>query len=205
MSVLKKSMLIKWSVITMVGLTLVFSTACQRTSPSGPAEVPTPPDESNRKEQEAVTSPESETVDQIYYVLYLKHRDQPFIFSDTRSIREDAPELNDRSLAAFVVEELIQQQGVGELVNPIPSETKLLSILQDGRTTTVNLSNEFAERMEGTVEDTEATIAMLVNSLITLPGIDRVILQIEGVTPDKINGLSIRNIYEFMTDYYPDK
>jgi uncharacterized protein (UPF0371 family) len=59
--------------------------------------------------------------------------------------------------------------------------------------------------MTGTSEDTEATIAMLVNSLITLPGIDQVTLMIEGEIPETINELVIRDVYEFITEYYPDK
>ncbi|SMP37708.1 GerMN domain-containing protein [Anoxynatronum buryatiense] len=191
--------------LVLLGLALVFSTACRRAlpeeSPAGPPQTV----ENDVSEEVEPDSMEEESVDRVYYVLYLKHRDQPFIFSDTYSIREDAPELENSSLAAFVVEQLINQQGVGELVNPIPPETQLLSILQDGRSTTVNLSSDFSDNMTGSIEDTEATIAMVVNSLITLPGIDRVILQIDGEIPSEINGLAIRGVYEFVTDYYPDK
>jgi spore germination protein GerM len=80
-----------------------------------------------------------------------------------------------------------------------------LSLEQDGRKAIVNLSGEFVDGMTGTSEDTEATIAMLVNSLITLPGIDQVTLMIEGEIPETINELVIRDVYEFITEYYPDK
>ncbi|WP_343186328.1 GerMN domain-containing protein [Anoxynatronum sibiricum] len=198
-------MLKKSGFLILLGLALVFSTACRRSIPEESPVGPPQTVENDVSEEAETDSLEAESVERVYYVLYLKHRDQPYIFSDTYSIREDAPELEDRSLAAFVVEQLINQQGMGELVNPIPPETQLLSILQDGRSTTVNLSSDFSDNMTGSIEDTEATIAMLVNSLITLPGIDRVILQIEGEIPAEINGLAVRGVYEFVTDYYPDK
>lgn len=147
----------------------------------------------------------SEPVAVHHYVLYLKHRDQAYIFSDTYSIQNNNPALADRSLAEYVIEHLIRQPGVGELINPIHPETKLLSLEQDNRKVIVNLSGEFVDGMTGTSEDTEATIAMVVNSLITLPGIDQVTLLIEGEIPETINELIIRDVYEFITEYYPDK
>lgn len=195
-----------------VGLLLILMlaisiTGCRRSSEEEPLPEPAPTEIDNSSENagEAGDPEETEQGDRHYYVLYLKHRDQAFIFSDTHSIRENDPLLADQTLSEFVIERLIDQKGVGELINPIHPDTKLLSLEQDGRKVTVNLSQEFVEGMTGTQEDTEATVAMVVNSLITLPGIDRVSLQIEGEQPDFINGLAIRDVYEFITEYYPDK
>ncbi len=140
-----------------------------------------------------------------YYVLYLKHKDQAFIFSDTYRIKANDPKLEGKSMAEYVIAELINQKGIGELINPIHPDTEILSLEQDGRKVTLNLSEEFTENLTGTVEHTEATIAMVVNTLITLPSIDQVSLLIEGEKPDTINGLEIQDVYGFITEYYPDK
>ncbi len=159
----------------------------------------------NRPEEEQLDNEEEEVGENLYYVLYLKHKDQAYIFSDTYSIKLNDKALENKSLGVYVIEELIQQKGVGELINPIHPDTKVLSLVQDGRKVTVDLSNDFTSGMRGTSEDTEATIAMVVNTLITLPGIDEVTLLIDGKKPGTINGLAIKDTYGFITEYYPDK
>ena len=166
-------------------------------------------EESSQQEeqQEVVESDpaEEEENDRIQYVLYLKHQDQPFIFSDSYQISETDERLSHKSLSEFVLEELINQDGVGELINPIPGGTEILSVEHEGRVAIVDLSREFVDNINGTEEDIEATIAMIVNSLITLSENDRVRLLVEGETIEQIGNLTVQNEYEFITTYYPDK
>ncbi|MDW7670367.1 MAG: GerMN domain-containing protein [Bacillota bacterium] len=197
----------KWMIWLFIFIVLLSSAGCS--SPNGaetePVDVPGEM-QVDGENLEKNNEPEfSDPVDAHHYVLYLKHREQAFIFSDTYSIQKNDPALADRSLAEYVIEQLIRQRGVGELINPIHPQTKLLSLEQDGRKAIVNLSGEFVDGMTGTSEDTEATIAMVVNSLITLPGIDQVTLMIEGEIPETINELIISEVYAFITEYYPDK
>ena len=185
---------------------IVSGVGCRRSPEPEPVPDGDPSlNEMDSENQVDTSESQNNDADRHYFVLYLKHRDHPYIFSDTFHIRENDPALNDQSLAEYVMKRLLAHEPVGELVNPIPSETELLSLIQEGRRVTVNLSREFAEDISGTEYDIEATIAMIVNTMITLPGIDRVVLQIEGTTPDEIQGVSIQREYEFMTDYYPDK
>lgn len=190
-------------VLLMVIVMVMMFAGCRRNLGEPPVQDPGT-DPSQDAVQEVVDDPANEA-EVHYYVLYLKHKDQAYIFSNTYSIKTNDPQLADKSLAEFVVEALIRQTGVGELINPIPSETKLLSLEQDGKRVTVNLSQEFADGLTGSLEDTGATIAMVVNSLITLPSIDQVTLLIDGNAPGTINGLVIKEFYGFITEYYPGK
>ncbi|SDY40203.1 GerMN domain-containing protein [Tindallia californiensis] len=162
-------------------------------------------EQESEMKQESEESDEGKNNDRIQYVLYLKHQDQPFVFSDSHQIASNDERLQNKSLSLFVLEELLSQEGIGELINPIPKETKILSVENDGRTAVVNLSEDFVQNISGTHEDIEATIAVIVNSLITLPENDRVRLLIDGNQVDQIQGLPIQEEYEFITSYYPDK
>lgn len=189
----------------LIVVMIIPMTGCRRSETELPAQETVPEEIVEENNETPRADDVEEDQDNQYYVLYLKHKDQAFIFSDTYHIKADDPKLAGKSLAEFVMEELIKQKGVGELINPIHPETKILSMEQDGRKVTLNLSQEFADGLTGTAADTEATIAMVVNTLITLPSIDRVSLLIEGVKPDTINGLAVQEVYGFITEYYPDK
>lgn len=200
----KKNTMILIAFVLMV-VVIILITGCRRTDHELPAQEPVPEEIVEETNETPMVDDEEKDQDNQYYVLYLKHKDQAFIFSDTYHIKADDPKLEGKSMAEFVIEELIKQKGVGELINPIHPKTEILSLEQNGRTVTLNLSQDFADGLTGTAADTEATIAMVVNTLITLPSIDRVSLLIEGVKPDTINGLAIQEIYGFITEYYPDK
>jgi len=200
----KKKIMLLMAFILIIAV-IIPMTGCRRNENDLATPEPEPDQVAEENDETPMFDDEEEDRDNQYYVLYLKHKDQAFIFSDTYHIKADDPKLEGKTLAEFVMEELIKQKGVGELINPIHPETKILSMEQDGRKMTLNLSQEFADGLTGTPEDTEATIAMVVNTLITLPSIDRVSLLIEGEKPDTINGLVIQEVYGFITEYYPDK
>lgn len=193
--------------LALIILMTVGISGCQRESLQNQESEPLQLEEETNQDQEEQTPQEAAQAnsERHDFVLYLKHRDHPYIFSDTHSIRQDDEVFQSMTLPEYVMERLILQKGIGDLINPIPPNTKLLELVQEENVIIVNVSREFADEMTGTLADTEATIAIIVNSLITLPGIDRVVLQIEGRIPDAINGLTIRQIYDFITDYYPDK
>ncbi|MCC5909321.1 MAG: GerMN domain-containing protein [Clostridiaceae bacterium] len=158
--------------------------------------------EEKENEKENITETEEE---KIYYVLYLKHRSMPYIFADTYSIKGNDPKLQDKSLELFVMEELIQQEGVGELINSIPQNTEVLSVDRENDTVIVNLSQEFIEDMKGTEQDVEATVAMIVNSLTTIPGNNYVKILVEGNSVTNLRGVNISGSYKFIEDFYLDK
>lgn len=199
----KRTMLLIIALIFSILFTMM--TGCRREENEVPEQEAVPVDTVEETDETPQMNDVEDETDNQYYVLYLKHKNQAFIFSDTYQIKADDPKLKGKSLPEFVMEELIKQKGIGELINPIHPETEILSLEQNGRKVTLNLSKEFVDGLTGTVEDTEATIAMVVNTLITLPSIDQVSLLIEGENPDTINGLAIQEVYKFITEYYPDK
>lgn len=193
--------------ILIIGLITILSAlmlcGCGNNEPDPIAEEPIQQEEQDLTDPEpAVEKDESE---KIQYVLYLKHRDQPFIFSDSYQISETDERLQDKTLSEFVLEELIKQEGIGELINPMPDNTEIISVEHEGRMVIVNLSQDFVDNITGTEEDVEATIGMIVNSLVTLPENDQVRLLVEGELLENIGGLKIHDEYEFITTYYPDK
>lgn len=148
---------------------------------------------------------DEEEVEEYFYVLYLKHKNLPYIFSDSYSVKSDDPRLQGKSLEEFVVEELINQEDVGDLVNPIPDETKVLSVERDGNTVIVDLSQEFIDNMKGRKADVEATVAIIVNSLTTLPGNDYVRILVEGNSVTNLRGADISQDFEFVSDFHGEK
>ncbi len=199
----KRSIIFTMALIFAILFTMMAG--CRREENEVPEQEPVPVDTVEEVNETPEMNDVEDDTDDHDYVLYLKHKDQAFIFSDTYQIKANDPNLEGKSLPEFVMEELIKQKGIGELINPIHPETEILSLEQNGRKVTLNLSKEFADGLTGTVEDTEVTIAMVVNTLITLPSIDQVSLLIEGEKPDTINGLAIQEVYGFITEYYPDK
>ncbi len=165
-------------------------------------------EEPNEEPGLEVTNPieePAEEVEELFYVLYLKHKELPYIFEDTYSIMADDPRLKDKLLEEFVVEELIKQKGVEDLINPIPKGTEILSVKKEDKTVIVDLSEEFIGNMEGNEETVMLTVATIVNSLITLPNNDKVQILVEGSSIDNLRGADISKDFEFIPDFYADK
>lgn len=190
---------------TLVIAMVITLSGCRNEEPEPTFEESTQQEEESEAEETESDPLAEEINERIQYVLYLKHQEHPFIFSDSHQINENDQRLEEKSLSEFVLNELINQEGIGELINPIPKDTKVLAVENKERTAIVNLSQEFVDNIQGTEEDIEATIAMIVNSLITLPENDRVRLLVEGDKIHKIGDLPIQNEYKFITTYYPDK
>lgn len=164
-------------------------------------------DDNNQPENpiEEVETPEpDDDVAELFYVLYLKQKSSPYIFPDSFTIMEDDYRLIGKSLEEFVVEELIKQKDIDELMNPIPEGTRVLSIVREGNTVILDLSEEFKD-IKGTKEDVEATVAIIVNSLTTLPGIDKVKILVEGEELSNLRGVDLREALEFIDTFYIEK
>lgn len=161
------------------------------------------------KPPEGIESPvvddQNKDDEELFYVLYLRHKDLPYIFSDTYSITNKDSRIADKSLELFVLEELIKQQKTDDLVNPIPVDTRVLSVNKQGTKVIVDLSKEFQLNMRGSKDDVNIAIAVIVNTLTTLPGNDSVIILVEGTPVTNLRGVDISGEYEFIIDYYADK
>ncbi|KAB3529213.1 GerMN domain-containing protein [Alkaliphilus serpentinus] len=155
---------------------------------------------------ENVNPPETEEeAEELVYVLYLKQKNLPYIFPDSFSIMEDDYRLADTTFEEFVMKELINQEDFDELMNPIPPGTRVLSVTMDDNTAIVDLSEEFETGMIGTKKDVEATVAIIVNTLTTLEGIDKVQILVEGEALTDLKGVDLSKPFEFITDFYMEK
>ena len=179
---------------------IVFSTAaCNKKVKADDSENKPP------EQQEEVVDESKNQEEDLVYVLYLRHKDLPFIFSDAYTISSKDPRLEGKGLELFVLEELIKQQRTADLINPIPADTKILSISMQGNKLTVDLSKEFQLNMTGTQEDVNVAIAVLVNTLTTLPDIEAVTILVEGSQVTNLRGVDISGEYEFIMEYHADK
>lgn len=185
--------------VLMLVLGLIFSlAACKKAK----GDELTPPETDDQVEQ-PVDTPEEE--EKLFYVLYRKHKELPYIYADAFEISSKDPRLEGTTLEAFVVQELINQEGVEDLINPIPKGTKVLSVKKEDGLVTVDLSKEFVENMKGTEETVMTTTAVIVNSLLTLPGNQRVQLLVEGKPVENLLGADLSKSFDFMEDYYGEK
>ncbi|WZL74512.1 GerMN domain-containing protein [Clostridiaceae bacterium 35-E11] len=142
---------------------------------------------------------------EIDYVLYLRHKDKPFLFDEAYSIKEKDEKLQNVSMEEFIVKELIALEGYGEYVNPVPKKTKLLSVTKDNGTVIVNLSKDFVEGQKGTSNDTLLALATIVNSLTIMPDNEQVQFMIDGKIVYEVNGIDISKPMEYIQGFYPDK
>ncbi|MGV8146133.1 MAG: GerMN domain-containing protein [Alkaliphilus sp.] len=183
-------------------LVLVLSfTACNRDEEELPA---ADVDEQQDKVEQEGNEPAEEAED-IYYVLYLRHRNLPFIFENTFRIKNDDARLKNKSIEHFVVEQLIEQEDVDDLINPIPEGTEVLYVERDGSTVIVNLSEEFIRNMRGDAEFVKIVVATIVNSLVVLPDNEKVRILVDGHSIANLKGADISSDFGFIVQFTADK
>ncbi|MBB6218243.1 spore germination protein GerM [Anaerosolibacter carboniphilus] len=155
--------------------------------------------------QEEKGTGEIQNEEEIDYVLYLKHRDKPYIVDEAYSIKKNDERLKGISIEKFVIQELIDFKDFQAYVNPIPKGTKLLSIDKQNQKVIVNLSKDFLVGQKGTSNDTLLSIGAIVNTLTVLDGIEEVEILVEGKSVEKINGIDMTHPFGYMEGLYPDK
>ncbi|MDF2548442.1 MAG: GerMN protein [Anaerosolibacter sp.] len=156
-------------------------------------------------EQEEKDAADLQPEEEIDYVLFLKHKDKPYILDEAYSVKKSDERLKGISIEEFVVRELIGFEDFQAYVNPIPKGTKLLSIEKENQKVVVNLSKEFADGQKGISNDTLLSIGSIVNSLTVLEGIEEVEILVEGKPVKKLNGIDMTHPFGYMEGLYPDK
>lgn len=161
----------------------------------------------NTKEdtEESGDKDNTEEVKSIDYVIYLRHKTLPIISAEKYSINEDNERLKQKSIEEIALEDLISFEGIGDLISPVPKETKILSIIKKDSIVFVDLSKEFKDNMQKDEINTRIAVASIVNTLLTLDGNEKVIFTIEGQEISEINGVKMDGEFEFIDDYIPNK
>ncbi|QZY56333.1 GerMN domain-containing protein [Crassaminicella profunda] len=150
--------------------------------------------EENQKEEE-------KTMD---YVLYVKHKEMPFLFDEAYSIEKEDKKLKGKSIEEFLMNELIDFEPFGEFKNPIPEGTKILSIQKANGVVTIDLSKEFIEGLKEDATETSLTVASIVDTMVAA-GNEKVQLMVEGQILDEINDVDMSKPFEFMDGFFADK
>jgi hypothetical protein len=118
----------RWMIGLLVLIVFISGAGCSNRNESEklPSEIPDET-QNNRENQDSNNEQSvSEPVDAHHYVLYLKHRDQAYIFSDTYSVQNNDPALAEKSLAEYVIGQLIRQPGVVNLLTPFTRKQTLV-------------------------------------------------------------------------------
>ncbi|KXG74392.1 GerMN domain-containing protein [Thermotalea metallivorans] len=195
---MKKRMLVLLWILLIVGL---WAAGCTKADKGQKTQNNNPPPSN----QEATETTEGEKEKEIDYVLYLRHKEKPFLMDEAYSISTADDRLKDLSFEEFIVKELINFQGFGEYINPIPKGTRLLSLEKKEKQVVVNLSKEFVKGQKGTSNDTLLTLATIINSLTVLPDVEEVQFMIESKIVENVNGIDISKPFAYIQGLYPDK
>ncbi|SKC43636.1 GerMN domain-containing protein [Maledivibacter halophilus] len=145
-----------------------------------------------------------EVVDDVEYILYLKYKNEPFLYDDLFSVNINDEKFKDKSIEEFVLQELINYEGKGNYVSPVPEGTKVLSVEREDDNVILNLSKEFKEKKMSS-SDARLAIGGIVNSIIALPGNETVEIKVEGEVLKNFNGIDTSKPFHFLEGLIPSK
>jgi len=106
-----------------------------------------------------------------------------------RAVEVEVPAGRDPAEAAL--RRLIQKGDEGDLVNPIPRGTRLLSLEVKDGLATVDLSREFSDNFTGGSEDEALTIGVILRTLGQFSEIKKVLFKLEGQPLDTLGHLDL--------------
>ncbi len=181
-------------IIALVSV-LALGCSCEETMPA---------EESGETEETGEEAPVTPEERKISYVLYLKYADKPFLSAERFQKTLKADDL--RTPMEVALEELMNYEGDGTFVSPIPKGTKLLSLLAGEKTISVDFSKEFL----GTnipKEDAKVIIAAIVNTLLfNQETAESVEIKVEGELLKEFSGYSFEPPLAFLEEeIFPDK
>lgn len=126
---------------------------------------------------ETAIGPVRTGINELDATLYYQSWSLEYLAAVPTRIERDDP----RPLGELVVRKLLSSEPVNGLTNLMPAGTKLLSLETIERVCYVDFSKEFANISGGTSAEWQ-TVRAVVASLCSIPGIDAVVLTIEGGT-----------------------
>jgi len=184
----------------LVALSLVAFAGCKK------EEAPVEAEEKKFTLEEETPSEEvtEEANTQLNYILYLRFEDQEYLYDEMFSVKEEDIDLENQSLEAFLVQQLIDVVPVRNLISPIPEGTKLLGVEKADGIVTVNLSKEFNPNG---LKKNEAGLALasIVNTLTLIDGNEQVKILIEGEEVKDYYGVAVDSPLYYIDSYFPDK
>lgn len=147
---------------------------------------------------------EEDIINEVEYILYLRYEKEPFLYDELFSVNIDDEKFKDKSIEEFVLQQLIDYEGEGTFISPMPEGVKVLSITREDDNVIINLSKEFKEK-EMSSSDAMLTIGGIVNSIVALPGNETAQIMVEGEVLESFNGIDTSESFYFLEGLFPDK
>lgn len=161
-------------------------------------------DNNDNQEKSQDDSQNTDEVEYLDFVAYLKHKDMSYIFGERFEIKSDDPLLEGMTIEEIALDKLFNYDE-GSYVSPVPEDTKVLSLEKKGKTIYLDLSKEFIDNMPVDKELIRMAIDSIVNTLTFFPENETVIIKVEGETIKEINGVSLDKDFSFSSEFIPDK
>jgi spore germination protein GerM len=174
---------------------LALGCSCEETMPAEE------PGETEETGDEVPAIPEER---KISYVLYLKYADKPFLSAERFQKTLSSDDL--RTPMEVALDELMNYEGDGAFVSPIPEGTKLLSLTAGEKTVEVDFSKEFLG-VKMPKEDAKVIVAAIVNTLLfNQETAESVEIKVEGELLKEFSGYSFEPPLGFFEEgIFPDK
>jgi spore germination protein GerM len=138
---------------------------------------PLPPAAVGQPEQPEVSKP---VVAQLYFARVVEGKQRMV------ALRRELP--TGLGVARSALEELLRGEVPRGCDRPLPPGTELLGIWVEERLATVDLSGELRTGFRGGSDNEQVTVYSIVNTLTSLPTIDRVQILVEGETVNTLGG-----------------
>lgn len=158
----------------------------------------------NATEEASNEEDTEEIINEVEYILYLRYEKEPFLYDELFSVNIDDEKFKDKSIEEFVLQQLIDYEGEGTFISPMPEGVKVLSITREDDNVIINLSKEFKEK-EMSSSDAMLTIGGIVNSIVALPGNETAQIMVEGEALESFNGIDTSKPFYFLEGLFPDK
>ncbi len=146
-----------------------------------------------------------EEIEDVEYVLYIRYKSEPFIESERFTIPNNDNRLKEKLLEQIALEHLMNFGGFGELISPIPEDTKLLNFTKEDGLITVDFSQEFVNNMKYNEYNTAVSVAAIVNTLTVFNNDLKVIFKVDGNELIKLNGVDMNKKFKYSDEFFIDK
>ena len=185
--------------IGMLLLSLLAFAGCKKEESQ-----PEPEEKKFTLEEEQVEEQQPAQEAYLNYILYLKFEDQDYLYDEMYSVEKSEVDLENQTLEAFLIQQLIDVKPIRNLVSPIPEGTKLLAVEKADGIVWVDLSKEF-NKNGMTKAEAGLALASVVNTLTLLDGNDQVKILIEGEEVAEYYEIKTDKPLYFIESYFPDK
>lgn len=137
----------------------------------------------------------------VEYLLYLKSKEDMELTGERFEVQIEKNTTN-LELYKYILDQLINFNGLDYAVTPIPPQTEVKELTLDGTILNITLSKEFIESK--TDKMFKLSVASIVNTMTAIEGIEKVNISIDG-EESTIKGVDFSENKSFDETFFPDK